>query len=45
VGGGLMVLGTVLAAWPGSRRRPTDPSSAVLRGDVEPAPELERAGA
>ena len=32
VGGGVMALGTVLAAWPGPRRRPTDPTSAVLPG-------------
>jgi len=28
IGGGLMGFGTVLAAWPGRRRRPTEPSSA-----------------
>jgi cytochrome c-type biogenesis protein CcmF len=30
VGGGMMALGTVLAAWPGRRRRPTDPVSAPV---------------
>jgi cytochrome c-type biogenesis protein CcmF len=34
IGGGVMALGTVLAAWPGERRRPTDPTSAVLPSDV-----------
>ncbi len=28
IGGGLMGFGTALAAWPGRRRRPTEPSSA-----------------
>jgi cytochrome c-type biogenesis protein CcmF len=38
VGGGVMALGTVLAAWPGGRRRPTDPVSAPVpaTGDLEP---------
>ena len=36
IGGGVMALGTVLAAWPGGRRRPTDPTSAVLASDAEP---------
>jgi cytochrome c-type biogenesis protein CcmF len=44
VGGGVMALGTILAAWPGGRRRPTDPVSAPLAttgsGPSEPdAPE------
>jgi cytochrome c-type biogenesis protein CcmF len=30
IGGGLMAVGTVLAAWPGRRRRPTDPVSAPI---------------
>jgi cytochrome c-type biogenesis protein CcmF len=30
IGGGLMGLGTLLAAFPGSRRRPTDPTSAPV---------------
>jgi cytochrome c-type biogenesis protein CcmF len=30
IGGGLMALGTVLAAFPGQRRRPTDPTSAPV---------------
>ena len=54
VGGAVMALGTVLAAWPGERRRPTDPTSAVLASDVaaggprlpdpepDPEPEPER---
>ncbi len=29
IGGGVMALGTLLAAWPGRRRRPTDASSAL----------------
>jgi cytochrome c-type biogenesis protein CcmF len=28
VGGGVIAVGTLLAAWPGQRRRPTDPTSA-----------------
>ena len=39
VGGGLMLVGTVLAAVPGRRRRPTDPVSAPIALDA-PAPEL-----
>jgi cytochrome c-type biogenesis protein CcmF len=30
VGGGIMALGTLLAAWPGRRRRPVDPVSAPV---------------
>src|SRR3546814_6074683 len=30
VGGGIMAFGTILAAWPGSRLRPTDPTSAPI---------------
>jgi cytochrome c-type biogenesis protein CcmF len=33
VGGGVMAFGTILAAWPGKRRRPTDPTSAPLALD------------
>ena len=35
IGGGVMAFGTVLAAWPGRRRRPTDPVSApaAMEGD------------
>jgi cytochrome c-type biogenesis protein CcmF len=33
VGGGVMAFGTVLAAWPGRRRRPTDPVSAPVAVD------------
>ena len=37
VGGGVMALGTVLAAWPGRRRRrPTDPVSAPVPLDDRP---------
>jgi cytochrome c-type biogenesis protein CcmF len=35
VGGAMMAVGTVLAAFPGRRRRPTDPSSAPIRTDDE----------
>ncbi|MSO87428.1 MAG: heme lyase CcmF/NrfE family subunit [Acidimicrobiia bacterium] len=40
IGGGVMLLGTILAAWPGRRRRPTDPVSALipLDGPVSVAP-------
>jgi cytochrome c-type biogenesis protein CcmF len=44
VGGAIMALGTVLAAFPGRRRRPTDPVSAPV-GDVELATEPPRATA
>src|SRR5690606_13777821 len=40
VGGGLMVVGTVLAAFPGRRRRPTDPVSAPVP-EAAPAPPPE----
>jgi cytochrome c-type biogenesis protein CcmF len=33
-GGGIVALGTVLAAWPGRRRRPTEPVSAPVAGDT-----------
>jgi cytochrome c-type biogenesis protein CcmF len=32
IGGGIVALGTVLAAWPGRRRRPTEPVSAGIPG-------------
>src|SRR5688572_1915611 len=39
VGGGVMAFGTVLAAWPGRRRRPTDPVSAgVAEAAAGPPP-------
>lgn len=40
IGGGLMAVGTLLAAFPGRRRRrPTDPVSApIARPDAEPVP-------
>ena len=53
IGGGVMALGTIFAAWPGRRRRPTDPASAPLAdlaGRVSPDetaeedPTLEPAG-
>jgi cytochrome c-type biogenesis protein CcmF len=39
IGGGLMALGTMLAAWPGRRRRPTSPTSARVPDErvLEPA--------
>jgi cytochrome c-type biogenesis protein CcmF len=37
VGAGLVVLGTILAAFPGRRRRPTDPVSAAPATPSEPA--------
>ena len=41
VGGGVMVLGTILAAWPGRRRLPTDPVSALISlDDPMPVPPL-----
>ena len=47
IGGGVMALGTVLAAWPGPRRRrPTDPVSAPVPTDApEPEPEPVGVGA
>ena len=43
IGGGVMALGTVLAAFPGRRRRPTDPvgHGRVERADVAPAPHAD----
>ena len=35
IGGGVMGLGTALAAFPGKRRRPTEPTSSPA-GDAEP---------
>ncbi|MEO6989086.1 MAG: heme lyase CcmF/NrfE family subunit [Aquihabitans sp.] len=32
IGGGVMAVGSVMAAFPGSRRRPTDPASAPIPG-------------
>jgi cytochrome c-type biogenesis protein CcmF len=44
IGGGVMAGGTVLAAWPGQRRRPTDPVSSPLPGvespEADPAADL-----
>ena len=44
IGGGVMIFGTVLAAWPGHRRRPTDPVSALVPIDDAQAqrPEVEQ---
>jgi cytochrome c-type biogenesis protein CcmF len=40
VGGGIMGLGTLLAAWPGRRRRPTDASSVALPvAPADPVPD------
>jgi cytochrome c-type biogenesis protein CcmF len=35
IGGGLMALGTLLSAFPGKRRRPTDPTSAPIADEVK----------
>ena len=44
IGGGVMAVGTALAAWPGQRRRPTDPVSAPIPvHGPEPLPEPEPA--
>jgi cytochrome c-type biogenesis protein CcmF len=37
IGGALILGGTLLAAWPGRRRRPTDPVSAAIVGAGRPA--------
>jgi cytochrome c-type biogenesis protein CcmF len=37
IGGGVMGFGTMLAMWPGQRRRPTDPVSAELTNSQEPS--------
>ncbi len=44
IGGGLMALGTLLAAWPGRRRRPTDPVSAPIPGRRVQIPPAEPVG-
>ena len=36
IGGGLMAVGTVLAMFPGRRRKPTDPVSAPVPGVAAP---------
>jgi cytochrome c-type biogenesis protein CcmF len=41
VGGGLMAIGTLLAAFPGRRRRPTDPTSAEVPRTSAAAPEVD----
>ena len=46
IGGGLMAIGTVLAAFPGRRRRrPTDPVSARVPGVPDASPTLAGVGA
>ena len=45
VGAGVMALGTLLAAWPGRRRRPTDPVSAPVPERLDRSPEPEPVGA
>jgi cytochrome c-type biogenesis protein CcmF len=35
IGGGVIALGTVLAAWPGRRRNPIDPVSAPIQTETE----------
>ena len=47
IGGMIIGLGTLLAAWPGQRRSPTDPVSAPIatkrpRPDPDPDPDAER---
>jgi cytochrome c-type biogenesis protein CcmF len=39
IGGGVIILGTILSAWPGRRRRPTDPVSAPVAERRASAPE------
>jgi cytochrome c-type biogenesis protein CcmF len=38
IGGGVMAVGTLLAAWPGRRRRPTAPVSAPVEVEAPPEP-------
>jgi cytochrome c-type biogenesis protein CcmF len=45
IGGGVMGLGTALAAFPGKRRRPTEPTSASGTTDRDPEPEMVGASA
>ncbi len=46
IGGGIMVAGTAMAAFPGRRRRPTDPVSAPLDlGAADAGPEHDTAAA
>ena len=44
IGGGLMAIGTVLAAFPGKRRRPTSPTSALIEIERDPGPAPRGAG-
>ena len=46
IGGGVIAVGTVLAAWPGRRRNPIDPVSAPIstERDEERGDERELAG-
>ncbi len=36
IGGAVMAIGTILAAFPGRRRRPTEPVSAPVSASAEP---------
>ena len=38
IGGGVIAVGTLLAAWPGRRRRPTAPVSAPVEVEAPPEP-------
>ena len=38
IGGAVIAVGTVLAAWPGGRRRPTAPVSAPVEVETKPEP-------
>jgi cytochrome c-type biogenesis protein CcmF len=38
IGGGVIAVGTLLAAWPGRRRRPTAPVSAPVEVEIAPEP-------
>ncbi|MBX3285895.1 MAG: heme lyase CcmF/NrfE family subunit [Actinobacteria bacterium] len=41
IGGAVMAIGSAMAAFPGKRRRPTDPTSAPVPGAAPPEPEPE----
>jgi cytochrome c-type biogenesis protein CcmF len=41
IGGAVMAVGSAMAAFPGKRRRPTDPTSAPVPGAAPPEPEPE----
>jgi cytochrome c-type biogenesis protein CcmF len=42
IGGGVMLVGTALSAWPGRRRRPTDPASAPVGHGLADPPSPSR---